>query len=271
MNGSSPVATRAQDQPAPRQRDYIGKVQTSGQHLLGLLNDILDFSNIEAGSRSRAKRVLAGATLDNTADLVSEKCHAKGLELLCDVAPDVPQQLIGDSLRLGQVLLNLANNAVKFTEHGEVAISVRTSERTDTSVLLHFRVRDTGIGLTPAQIQGLFQSFSQADASTTRKFGGTGLGLAICKQLVELMVGSGRGRDPVRAAFLVKCGWRRPRSSSVRRAGPARRRAWWWTKHARAQITRDVARDAFGWRIYGGASRGEVRQASQEDASISPI
>jgi two-component system, sensor histidine kinase and response regulator len=121
--------------------------------------------------------------------LISEKCHSKGLELVLDVAPDVPATLVGDSLRLGQILLNYANNAIKFTERGDVVISVRASEITQQDALLHFRVKDTGVGLTEEQMSRLFQSFTQADASTTRKFGGTGLGLAICKKLAELMGG----------------------------------------------------------------------------------
>ena len=173
-----------------RQRDYIAKVQTSGQHLLGVINDILDFSKVEAGKLDleRADFELE-KLLDNTSSLISEKSHAKGLELVFEVAPDVPANLVGDSLRLGQILLNYANNAVKFTEKGEIIIAVRASERTETDVLLHFRVQDTGIGLTPEQASRLFQSFSQADTSTTRKFGGTGLGLAISKKLAELMGG----------------------------------------------------------------------------------
>jgi two-component system sensor histidine kinase/response regulator len=173
-----------------RQRDYIGKVQTSGQHLLGVINDILDFSKVEAGKLDLEDADFElEKLLDNTSNLISEKAHAKGLELVFDVAPDVPHNLIGDSLRLGQILLNYANNAVKFTEKGEIVIAVRASERTDKDVLLHFRVEDTGIGLTPEQMQRLFKSFSQADTSTTRRFGGTGLGLAISKKLAELMGG----------------------------------------------------------------------------------
>ncbi len=173
-----------------RQRDYIRKVQTSGQHLLGVINDILDFSKVEAGKLDLEQTEFAlEKLLDDTGILIGEKSHAKGLELVFEVAPDVPPHLVGDSLRLGQILLNYANNAVKFTEKGEVVISVRASERTDHDVLLHFRVQDTGIGLAPEQIGRLFQSFSQADASTTRKFGGTGLGLAISKNLAELMGG----------------------------------------------------------------------------------
>jgi two-component system sensor histidine kinase/response regulator len=176
---------------SPRQRDYLQKVQSSGQHLLGVINDILDFSKVEAG-----KLDLENADFDfeqlleSTASLVSEKCHAKGLELVFDVAPDVPRALVGDSLRIGQILLNYTNNAVKFTERGEVIVSVRASERTEKDVLLNFRVKDTGIGLTPEQASRLFQSFSQADTSTTRRFGGTGLGLAICKKLAALMGGA---------------------------------------------------------------------------------
>jgi len=173
-----------------RQRDYIAKVQTSGQHLLGVINDILDFSKVEAGKLDLDNTNFElEKLLDNTGALISEKSHAKGLELVFEVAPDVPAQLVGDSLRLGQILLNYANNAVKFTDAGEIVISVRASERTDKDVLLHFRVRDTGIGLTAEQMSRLFQSFSQADTSTTRKFGGTGLGLAISKKLAELMSG----------------------------------------------------------------------------------
>ena len=173
-----------------RQRDYIAKVQTSGQHLLGVINDILDFSKVEAGKLDLENLDFAlDKLLDNTASLISEKCHAKGLELIFEVAPDVPAHLVGDSLRLGQILLNYANNAVKFTDKGEIMISVRASQRSASDVVLHFRVQDTGIGLTPEQKARLFQSFSQADTSTTRRFGGTGLGLAISRQLAELMGG----------------------------------------------------------------------------------
>ncbi len=173
-----------------RQRNYIEKIKVSGQHLLGIINDILDLSKVEAGKLELER---AGFELQNLLDhiavLVGEKCHGKGLELVFDVASDVPAQLVGDSLRLGQVLLNYANNAVKFTERGRIMISVRASECTAQDVLLHFRVRDTGIGLTPDQMGRLFQNFNQADSSTTRKFGGTGLGLAISKKLAALMGG----------------------------------------------------------------------------------
>jgi PAS domain S-box-containing protein len=174
----------------PRQRDYLSKIQVSGQHLLGVINDILDFSKIEAG-RLSVERVPfeLDAVLDNVAGLIAEKASAKGLELLFEVERDVPGALVGDPLRLGQVLINYANNAVKFTERGEIAIGVRMQEQTGDEVVLRLSVRDTGIGLTEEQIGRLFQSFQQADTSTTRKYGGTGLGLAICKRLAELMGG----------------------------------------------------------------------------------
>jgi len=174
----------------PRQRDYVKKIQNSGQHLLGIINDILDFSKIEAGKLNVERTDFElDKLLDNVANLVSEKTTAKGLELVFDVAPDVPRHLVGDSLRMGQVLINYANNAVKFTETGEIDIIFRVKEKSEKDVLLYCAVKDTGIGLTPEQQGKLFQSFSQADASTTRKYGGTGLGLSISKKLAELMGG----------------------------------------------------------------------------------
>ena len=174
----------------PRQRDYITKVHRSGQHLLGIINDILDLSKVEAGKMSIEQVDFElDKVLDNLSTLVGEKCSAKGVELVFDVARDVPHMLVGDSLRVGQILINYANNAVKFTDKGSVVISARVVEQSDTDVLLRFAVRDTGVGLTDEQMSRLFQSFSQADSSTTRKFGGTGLGLAIAKNLAELMGG----------------------------------------------------------------------------------
>jgi len=175
----------------PQQRDYVQKIQQSGQHLLGIINDVLDFSKVEAGMLQIDPGPFAlESLLDDAATLISEKSALKKLELIVDVAPDVPPHLLGDALRLRQILINYANNAVKFTEAGEIGIAVRVAERSDTDVLLRFEVKDTGIGLTPEQIGRLFQSFQQADASTTRKYGGTGLGLAIAKQLAELMGGA---------------------------------------------------------------------------------
>jgi two-component system, sensor histidine kinase and response regulator len=176
---------------APRQRDYVSKVQAAGQHLLRVVNDILDFSKVEAGKLDlEFTEFEIDKLLDDTCSLVAEGAERKGLELVVELEPDVPRVLHGDSLRLEQILLNFANNAVKFTEHGEVGLSVSVLERTEAEALLQFRVRDTGIGLTQEQMDRLFQSFSQADMSTTRRYGGTGLGLAISKKLAELMGGS---------------------------------------------------------------------------------
>jgi two-component system sensor histidine kinase/response regulator len=174
----------------PRQRDYVKKIQNSGQHLLGIINDILDFSKIEAGKLSMESADFElSKVLDNISNLVSEKAFAKGLEMVFDIDPSVPNHLSGDSLRLGQILINYTNNAVKFTEQGEIVISARVLEETKQEVLLEFSVRDTGIGLTEEQRGKLFQSFQQADTSTSRKYGGTGLGLAIARQLAVLMGG----------------------------------------------------------------------------------
>ncbi len=174
----------------PRQRDYVLKIKSSGQHLLGIINDILDFSKIEAGKLSIENIDFdLDKVLENVGNLMSEKAAAKGLELIFDVEPQVSTHFRGDPLRLGQILINFCNNAVKFTESGEVAVQVGVLEDSADCQLVEFAVSDTGIGMTQAQIERLFQAFEQADASTTRKYGGTGLGLAISKQLTELMGG----------------------------------------------------------------------------------
>ena len=173
-----------------KQRNYIEKVQQSAASLLGIINDILDFSKIEAG-RLTIEQVefRLEDVLDNLATMISFKAENKGLELLFDVPGDIPVALIGDPLRLGQILINLGNNAVKFTQTGEVVVAVRLLKQSSKQCQLEFTVRDTGIGLSDEQQSRLFRSFSQADSSTTRRFGGTGLGLAISKNLVELMGG----------------------------------------------------------------------------------
>ena len=174
----------------PRQRDYVHKIKSSGQHLLGIINDILDFSKIEAGKLSIEHIDFdLDKVLENVGNLMSEKASAKGLELIFEVGPDVSTHFRGDPLRLGQILINFCNNAVKFTETGEIMVQVRVLEDASDSQLVEFSVRDTGIGMSDSEISRLFQAFEQADASTTRKYGGTGLGLAISKQLTELMGG----------------------------------------------------------------------------------
>ncbi|MDD2729535.1 PAS domain S-box protein [Malikia sp.] len=186
--GMTQLALKAD--PPPRVRDYLRKIQASSQLLLGVINDILDFSKIEA-HKMRLDRTgfELDQLLDAVAALVSEKAASKGLELIVSAATDVPLGLIGDPLRLQQVLLNLANNAVKFTEHGEVEIRVKLRQQRAEGVELRFEVRDTGIGISPEQREQLFQSFQQADSSTTRRYGGSGLGLVIAKRLAELMGG----------------------------------------------------------------------------------
>ncbi len=175
----------------PKQRNYLGKILGASEHLLGIINDILDFSKIEAGKLAlEAVPFALDDLLDHQANMLGVRLEAKGIELVFRVGPGVPQRLVGDPLRLGQVLLNLAGNAVKFTERGEVVVSVELSRREGNTVNLLFAVSDTGIGMSEDQLARLFQSFSQADSSTTRKYGGTGLGLSISKQLVELMKGS---------------------------------------------------------------------------------
>jgi two-component system, sensor histidine kinase and response regulator len=176
--------------PDPRVRDYIEKIQSSAQTLLGVINDILDFSKIEAGKlglESTAFRL--DDVLGNLANIVGLKAAEKNIELLFSLPPGMPS-VTGDPLRLGQVLLNLTSNAIKFTDKGQVLVSVRELRREGRCAWIEFTVRDTGIGMSAGQTARLFESFSQADASTTRKYGGTGLGLSISKRLVSMMGGA---------------------------------------------------------------------------------
>ena len=178
----------------PRQHDYVSKIHDAARSLLGIINDILDFSKVEAGKleleegRFRVEDV-AGQSLS----LLRQRAHEKDIELLFDVTESrllgESGALMGDALRLGQVLTNLLSNAVKFTHHGHVKLVIQVEHADEHGVTLCFSVRDTGIGMTPAQIGRLFQEFTQADGSTTRKYGGTGLGLTISKRIVELMGG----------------------------------------------------------------------------------
>ncbi len=202
-----------------KQRDYVQKIQTSSQHLLCIINDILDFSKIEAGKLTIEHIDFdLEHVLSNISGLIQDKATDKGLELIFDVAADVPNMLIGDPLRLGQVLINFGTNAIKFTEHGEIVIIVRKLEETEQEVVLKLIVKDSGIGLTEEQAGKLFHSFQQADSSTTRKYGGTGLGLAICKSLAEIMGGNvGVDTEPGKGSafwFTVRLG----KSAHQRRA-----------------------------------------------------
>ena len=174
----------------PRQRGYVRKIQQSGQHLLGIINDILDFSKVEAGKLTVENIDFdLEKVLQNVSDLMSEKATAKGLELIFDIDPTVSTQPKGDPLRLGQILINFCNNAVKFTERGEIVVRARVQEEDENGQRVRFAVSDTGIGLSDEQMGRLFQAFEQADTSTTRQHGGTGLGLAISKKLAQLMGG----------------------------------------------------------------------------------
>jgi PAS domain S-box-containing protein len=175
-----------------KQRDYVEKIHGAGISLLGIINDILDFSKIEAGKLDIEKvEFNLDDVLTNVATVTSGKANEKELEFMFQVPPAVPRNLVGDPLRLGQVLINLVNNAVKFTESGEIHVACRQLEASDSGQIhLEFIVRDTGIGMTPEQAAKLFRAFSQADESTTRRYGGTGLGLSISKGMVELMGGT---------------------------------------------------------------------------------
>jgi len=175
----------------PKQHDYLTKTKAAAQALLGIINDILDFSKIEAGKLTMEQAEFRlDAVLDSLSTVVSQKAQEKNLEFLVAAPQDLPPVLVGDPLRLGQVLINLVNNAVKFTERGEIVVAVKLEERVSDRIKLEFTVHDSGIGMTPEQIARLFQAFSQADTSTTRKYGGTGLGLSISKRLVEMMEGN---------------------------------------------------------------------------------
>ena len=176
--------------PAPRLHDYLSKTLSSANALLGIINDILDFSKIEANKLDMEDtHFLLSDVMENLSALLGSMAKDKGIEMLFTTDPDVPLALIGDPLRLGQVLINLTNNAIKFTDTGEIVITAKLISIDVNRVKLRFAVRDTGIGLTQKQIAGLFRPFTQADASITREYGGTGLGLTICKRLAEMMNG----------------------------------------------------------------------------------
>ena len=179
-----------EDGLAPRQRDYVGKAHQSARDLLQIVNDILDVSKIEAGQLELEQIDFElDAVIDAMADVLAQRAEEKGLELLFSATPDLPRRLVGDPTRLRQILVNLAGNAIKFTERGEVTLGMELASQEGERIELHIWVRDTGIGIGHEALGRLFQPFMQADTSTTRRFGGTGLGLAISRQLVEQMGG----------------------------------------------------------------------------------
>jgi two-component system sensor histidine kinase/response regulator len=174
----------------PEQRDYLETVKLSADALLNVINDILDFSKIEAGKVDLEEMDFdLRECIEGTLKTLALRADEKGLELLCDVSPQIPEMVMGDSGRLRQILLNLIGNALKFTSTGEIALKVQLDLIEDTTSTLHFIVSDTGIGIAADKLQSIFNSFSQADTSTTREFGGTGLGLTISRRLVEMMGG----------------------------------------------------------------------------------
>jgi len=173
-----------------RQLNYLSKIKTLSHTLLGLISDILDLSKIEAGKLELEMTIFdLEEVLKNAENQVATKIQEKGLTLNCSIDEDVPVNLRGDSLRLGQIINNLVSNAVKFTPKGTIDINVKLLENDVKDVVLEFSVKDTGIGMTESQIDKLFQPFTQADSSTTRKYGGTGLGLSISQQLINKMHG----------------------------------------------------------------------------------
>gem|GEM_PF-1343762 len=173
-----------------KQRDYVNKIHTAATSLLGIINDILDFSKIESGKMELEQMTFdLDAVVTNSIGLLVQKAYEKQLEFIYHLPVGTPRSLVGDSLRLGQIITNLVSNAVKFTEHGKIEIDITEEERQEDRICLKFFVRDTGIGISAKNQEKLFEAFTQSDSSTTRQFGGTGLGLTICKKLVEMMHG----------------------------------------------------------------------------------
>src|SRR5439155_13753832 len=200
--GMTALALAAELPPAVR--DHLEMVRTSADTLLSVINGILDFAKIEAGRLDLDDVTFdVRGTIGDTLKMLCQCAHEKSLNLTLEIAPDVPDILVGDAGRLRQVLVNLVGNAIKFTEVGEIIVRIGVEERSDAGVTVHLRVADTGIGIPPEKLDTIFNAFEQADASTTRRYGGTGLGLTICAQLAHLMGGREAAEAAARGAFDV--------------------------------------------------------------------
>ncbi len=268
----------AQQDLTARQADYVQKIQTSGKSLLALINDILDYSKVEAEKLQLEKVDFRfDDLLGNLATNLSVNAQNKDVEILFRIDPDVPSELCGDPLRLHQVLLNLTSNAVKFTEKGEIVLCVLEKRRSEHDVEIHFSVRDTGLGMTQEQISNLFEAFSQADSSTTRRFGGTGLGLAISRKLVNFMGGDitvfsvpGEGSEfEFNAVFGLP-----PKPITSQRSAVAIPPGIEILVVDDNDLARDTAASiaaSLGWNVTSAASGEEALQLAQEAAKSTPF
>ena len=261
----------------PVQRDYVHKTQLSAQSLLGILNDVLDLSKIEAGRLELEALPFRLTDLMKTLSVITAaNARDKNIEVLIRIAPETPDALVGDVLRLQQVLLNLAGNAIKFTDTGEVVLGVEPVGTGEGTVRLAFSVRDTGIGIAPEQMDTIFEAFTQADASTTRQYGGTGLGLSISRRLVALMGGEisavsqpGRGSTfSFTAGFALGAGEESVLAPSPELARPLRVLVVDDNPTARDVITTMVIQ--FGWRVTVAASGREALVAIDRSVAIGP-
>ena len=272
-----------QTEPTTKQREYLESIETAGKSLLALVNDILDFSKIEAGKLHMEKvDFQLDGVLARVSSLLLPKAKEKGLSFLVSVGEDTPHALVGDPLRLEQVLVNLVGNALKFTERGEVVISVVAEESGEKRTRLRFSVRDTGIGLTKEQTQKLFQAFTQADGSTTRKYGGTGLGLSISRQLVTLMGGEiGVESEPGQGSefyFTAEFGLQPPDRVRIETATTVDREAMEMIRGARILLAEDnpinkrIAMDLLeGWgfeAVWASDGKEAVRAAQGSDFDL---
>jgi two-component system, sensor histidine kinase and response regulator len=224
LNGVMGMTDLALDtNPTREQREYLQTVKTSSEALLVVINDILDFSKIEAGRIDlEAVAFDLRDCLESALRTISVRADEKGLELLCEVAPEVPQVVKGDAGRLREVVINLVGNAIKFTEMGEVAVRVQADAQLGAEGLLHFTVSDTGIGIAEDKREAIFAPFTQADTSTTRNYGGTGLGLTISNRLVAMMGGAMWVESEVGKGSHFHCGASRGGERERNQSGRAR-------------------------------------------------